>query len=237
MSRPRVLLIEDDASIRRFVEMALEDMPIDLQTCETLAQARVALAQGPIHLLITDLMLPDGSGLDLLAEWHGRPGAPPHIAVFSAGVTGAVHHRLDELGITTVLPKPASIAALEACVRSVLPGAEAAAAAHGDAASEATAIAEFFGGDAALFRTYRASCLGQFGRDIAAGDASVASGDLAAFRRVVHSLKTVLRMLGQADLAAQAARQEDGAARADPAATAEWPALRDGLARLAAAAD
>ena len=35
MTRPRVLLVEDDPSLRRFVRMALEELPIDLIECDS----------------------------------------------------------------------------------------------------------------------------------------------------------------------------------------------------------
>ena len=66
--RPRVLFVDDDASIRQLVELSLEELDIDLVICSSVAQARQALRQRPARLVITDLMMPVESGFDLLQE-------------------------------------------------------------------------------------------------------------------------------------------------------------------------
>lgn len=235
----RVVFVEDDASIQDFVAMALEDLPLTLHACGTLAEARQALAPGaaPCALLLTDLMLPDGSGIDLLEEIQaGTAGTrPARIAVFSAGVTGEVRRRLDTLSIDAVLPKPVALVDLEACVREAIESAAAAGGAPAAAplaATESAAIDEFFAGDAALFQRYRDSCVRQFDADLRAGEAAVQAGDLQALRRLAHSLKTVLRMLGRPALSACAAELEDVSAAGRPDAATHWPALREGLLAL-----
>ena len=101
----RLLLIEDDNSIARFVELALEELPhhdaaapaVDLRLVRTLADARAALAVGGWQLVISDLMLPDGSAETLLTEGFAlAPGAPPWV-VFSAGVHDDRHLALARL--------------------------------------------------------------------------------------------------------------------------------------------
>jgi DNA-binding response OmpR family regulator len=236
---PRVVFVEDDPSIRHFVAMALEDLPVTLHACSNLAEARRALAPGSpaCALLLTDLMLPDGSGLDLLDELQAGPTArrPARIAVFSAGVTGEVRQRFDALGVDTVLPKPVALAALEACVRAAIESSRAGGtlgAAPEGTVDESNAITEFFAGDAALFHSYRDSCLRQFDADLRAGDAAAEAGDLPALRRLAHSLKTVLCMLGHPALSARATELEDLTAASHPDATTRWPSLREGLLAL-----
>lgn len=235
----RVVFVEDDASIQDFVAMALEDLPLTLHACSTLAEARQALAPGaePCALLLTDLMLPDGSGIDLLEEIQARTAGtrPGRIAVFSAGVTCEVRRRLETLHIDTVLPKPVALGDLVACVRAAIESSAAAggAADTADVAlNESAAIDEFFAGDAALFQRYRDSCVRQFDADLRAGEAAVRACDLQALRRLAHSLKTVLRMLGRPSLSACAAELEDVTAAGLPDAATHWPALREGLLAL-----
>jgi DNA-binding NtrC family response regulator len=62
----RVLLVDDERSIRLTLGDALEDAGHRVKRCENVAQAREALDEGPPDCLVTDLCLPDGSGLDLL---------------------------------------------------------------------------------------------------------------------------------------------------------------------------
>ena len=239
MSLPRVLLIEDDASIGRFVAMALEELPLELVTCGTLTAARQALAGPPFALVLSDMMLPDGSGLDLLREQAARGGLPrpPVWAAYSAGITPALRKELEALGVQHILPKPVPVAELEDCVMRALASVNGARLASEPAtpqpgSGDDAAVATFFAGDRALFEAYRARCLAQFENDVQAGDAAAASGDAATLQRLAHSLKTVLRMLGHDTLADEAGKVERQATVADAAPSALWPPLRAGLAGL-----
>ena len=101
----RVVLVDDDASIRRLVALALEDLPVELVACADAAQARQALRDAPAALLLTDLMMPGESGMALLQLLAADPGlrGPAQLAVFSAGVDEATQAALDALGVWRVL--------------------------------------------------------------------------------------------------------------------------------------
>ena len=60
----RILIVEDDAALGEGLRLTLERY--DCTVAPTLAAARQALAAGGWGLMILDLNLPDGSGLDLL---------------------------------------------------------------------------------------------------------------------------------------------------------------------------
>lgn len=229
--KTKVLLVEDDVSIRRFVAMALEELPVELVEATSLAEGEAALAAGPPLLLLCDLMLPDGSGISLLQALAADPArrGGTRLVAFSAGISAARREQLLELGVDEVLAKPVSLDALEACVQRALaqPGRAAAAPAGEDP------VARFFGGNRALYATYRASCLLQFPHDIAEGDAALAARHFDALRRLAHSLKSVLLTLGHDDAHRQAAALEAMAATADGARVpAAWAALRAQLAAL-----
>ena len=68
----RILLVDDERSIRLTLGDALEDAGHRVTRCENLAQAREALDQGALDCLVTDLRLPDGSGLELLPLAQAR---------------------------------------------------------------------------------------------------------------------------------------------------------------------
>lgn len=243
--RPRVLLVDDDASIRRFVALALEDMAVELVEVEGVPQAREALTGAPFQLIITDLMMPGETGFDLLQHLADHPDqrAGARLAVFSAGIRAEAQRRLDALGVWRRLSKPTSLSELEQCVRDAV-GADAASfdlltttPAGDDSLSDAerAALAQHFGGDSALFLAYRSSCLAQFAHDQRAGDAALASRDAAALRRLAHSLKSVLATLGLASASAVARQLEDSAARADwDASIPLWHTLRASLSSAAA---
>ncbi len=87
---------------------------------------------------------------------------------------------------------------------------------------ERQAIDLYCAGDATFFVAYRQSCLETMASDLATGAQAYETGDLVQLRRIVHSLKSVLKSIGQsalAELAAHAERvivseQGDAAARA-----------------------
>ena len=232
---PRVLLVEDDASIRRFVAMALDEAAITLLAAATLAAARAELDAAPVRLLLCDLMLPDGSGHDLLHELVARPDwrAGARLVAFSAGVTASRRAELLALGVDEVLSKPVALADLEACVqRALAPTALPATSVPADAQqqAQAQAVQRFFGGNAELFAAYRQSCLLQFATDLQQGDAAAARADLPALRRLAHSLKTVLLTLGDLPGSECAAEAERQAAHGEEAAALQaWAALRQRL--------
>ncbi|MDY0107315.1 MAG: response regulator [Giesbergeria sp.] len=143
----RVLLLEDDPAVRLFVQMALEPLPVDLVACATLAQARQALADPAIRMVLTDLTLPDGSGLDLLQwlEQRARSGGVRcRTVVFSGGIDTAMGQKLQALQVWRVLHKPASVGSLMACVSDAL-DADATAAQATPPVSQTDPVVEFFG--------------------------------------------------------------------------------------------
>lgn len=246
LPQPRVLLVEDDASIRRFVDMALEEEPLQLVQADTVAGALQALhEQGPFCLIFTDLMLPDGSGRDVLQALRAEPAlrAGARVAVFSAGLSAETRAALATLGVDEVIAKPASLGQLLQCTRAALaavppavaaPGPQAVAQAVALAAAQAAAVQQYFAGNQALYDTFRASCLRQFAADRVQGDAALAAADWPALRRVGHSLKTVLLTLGHEAPSALARQLEaDAAQDRHEAARQSWQALAAALAALA----
>jgi CheY-like chemotaxis protein len=235
----RVLLVEDDASISRFIDMALEDQGVDLTVCGDVESALAALQERPVGLVITDLMLPGLSGYDLVDRLHSEPAllAGAKVVIFSAGVNLDKQARLEGRGIWRILRKPASVAQVQDCVLDAFVGQDAApppADVPGQSAdcssADGDAVLAYFGGDAALFRAYRAKCLVQFEHDLAAGDAALRSGDLAALQRLSHSLATVFRTLGWEEDGKVAKQLEVFAAEGDAQASATaWARLRHRL--------
>jgi DNA-binding response OmpR family regulator len=63
-----VLVVDDSLTVRMDLIEAFVAEGMQAIGCETLAAARMALAQQPVGLVILDVVLPDGSGVDLLKE-------------------------------------------------------------------------------------------------------------------------------------------------------------------------
>ncbi len=71
--RPRILLVEDDASVARGVIDYLEPKGFEVEHVMTLAAARRALDATEFGVIVLDWMLPDGDRMDLLRELTRKP--------------------------------------------------------------------------------------------------------------------------------------------------------------------
>lgn len=246
-TKPVVLLVEDDPSVARFVEMALDRLPVTVQVRPCVESAIAWLLAHRAVLVITDLMMPGESGADLLRRLQATPAlaAGARVVVLSAGLDQAVRSELLACGAWRTLDKPVAVSALEGCVREALAGClpdpvpEASAPGAGTPQDEASsdaarqAIREYFCGDSAMFHQYRSACLAQFLRDAEEGDRAVECCNLPALRRLGHSLASVLRTLGRPDDALVARQVEQAALQGRPdALRGLWNHLR---ARLTAA--
>lgn len=221
-----VLLIEDDPAIQRFVAMALEDLPVRLCIVGTVEEGLRVLEQGPVALILLDLMLPDAPGTELLAQLRLRPvlkGAA-RVAVFSAGLNADKRAELAAFEIHHILPKPAALSDLRACVEEARPVMPPCAGGRRPAA-----VDRYFDGDAVLYASFRNAAREQFPHDIAAGDLASREADVGRLRRIAHSLRTVMVTLGDVRAAGAAAALEDAALTDPTLAPALWPPLREAL--------
>ncbi len=82
MIKPRILIVEDEADIRRFVRMALEKEGMNVFETTTAEEARLNSGSRKPDLMIVDLGLPDGDGKTLIREVRNWISAP--ILVLSA---------------------------------------------------------------------------------------------------------------------------------------------------------
>ncbi len=116
--RTRILLVEDDEAIARSVRRSLEAHGYLVVHVSTAAGARDAVATRAFDLILLDLMLPDGDGVQLCRPFHESSGAS--IIVLSAldGETDKIA-ALDE-GADDYLVKPFGLAELHARIRVAL---------------------------------------------------------------------------------------------------------------------
>jgi two-component system KDP operon response regulator KdpE len=82
VNRPRILIVEDEADIRRFVRMALEKEGMSAAEANSVEEARIDSACRRPELFIVDLGLPDGDGKSFIRELRTWSNAP--VVVLSA---------------------------------------------------------------------------------------------------------------------------------------------------------
>ena len=125
-----VLLVEDDASIALVITAALEAEGFEVVHCDTIAARDRLLTERRFAALVTDVMLPDGDGIDTLAHIHERHGEMP-IVILSAQNTLDTAVRATDTGAFEYFPKPFDIDELARTVRQAV-GASSGATGVGD---------------------------------------------------------------------------------------------------------
>lgn len=115
----RILVVEDDEVLRNglVVGLGLEGFEPDaVSTCE---DASSAIAGGDHVGIVLDIGLPDGSGLDLLAEWR-RSGITTPVLLLTA--RNLVTNRVEglDVGADDYLGKPFDLTELAARLRAIL---------------------------------------------------------------------------------------------------------------------
>jgi len=114
----RVLIVEDDAAIRRFVRQALEDAGYQVNEAEGLRRGLIEAASRKPDLLVLDLGLPDGDGIDFIRDLRGWSALP--VIVLSARVGDDDKIAALDAGADDYLVKPFSVGELMARVRAAL---------------------------------------------------------------------------------------------------------------------
>jgi len=114
----KVLLIEDERQIRRFIRVALEEEGCQVIEAGTMAEGLALAGAERPDLLILDLGLPDGNGVDLIRDVRGWADTP--IVILSA--RAQENDKIDALdaGGDDYLTKPFSVGELRARVRALL---------------------------------------------------------------------------------------------------------------------
>ena len=115
----RILIVEDDRALGDGLCLALRDPSLELALCRTLSAAREALEAGGFDLLILDVNLPDGNGLDFLRRLRAGANPVPVILLTANDMETDIVAGL-ESGADDYVTKPFSLAVLRARVNAQL---------------------------------------------------------------------------------------------------------------------
>lgn len=119
MTCPRVLVVDDEADLRELLEITLIKMGLDVDSADSIAAARQCLAQTEYSLVLTDMRMPDGMGIELVREVSASFKNTP-IAVITA--FGSADNAVAALkaGAFDYLSKPLALDQLRMIVQSAL---------------------------------------------------------------------------------------------------------------------
>jgi len=123
----RVLIVDDEPDIRELLEITLGRMGLETDSAADLRSARERLRGGRYGLCLTDMRLPDGTGLELVRDiQRDHPQTP--VAVITA--YGSMETAIQALkaGAFDFVSKPVDLGTLRELVRSALRASEAPAA-------------------------------------------------------------------------------------------------------------
>lgn len=126
MSGEMLWVIEDNDQNFELVEFLLEEAGFRLARARQREEFRRLLAGERPALVLLDMNLPDGSGLELLAEIRAHPelhGVP--VAALTAHAMQGDRERFLAAGCAGYLPKPLDTATFVAEVRRLIPGGAA----------------------------------------------------------------------------------------------------------------
>lgn len=101
-----ILLVEDSRYSAEAVRLFARKSGARLRRADCLATARRHLAAYRPDLVIVDIGLPDGSGLDFLAELRALLDMPPGLMAISGDAGSDMRQSLEQAGVTTFLAKP-----------------------------------------------------------------------------------------------------------------------------------
>ena len=232
--KPRLLLVEDDPISCSFMGAALEALPAQVDTADSIG---AALALEGVHdLWLLDANLPDGHGTELLAKLRIRLPATPALA-HTADDSPALQAQLLQAGFVEVLVKPLGAARLQEVVRRWLGMASAASLRIGETSSlfmalplwdEVAALAALNGNQEHV-ATLRRMFLDELMRQHDAIIKALGKDDPEPAKQVLHQLKASSGFVGALRLNA-AAKHLEGAL-SEPSVAMDFSAIvRDTLA-------
>lgn len=114
-----ILLLEDDTSLGEGIRCALEHDGVCVELCGTLSQARDHLNTSAVDLLILDVNLPDGNGINFLRDVRLSGSGVPVILLTANDLETDIVMGL-ESGADDYVTKPFSLAVLRARVNTQL---------------------------------------------------------------------------------------------------------------------
>jgi two-component system response regulator PilR (NtrC family) len=119
----RLLIIDDEGSILDFLSLLFQQEGYDVNTARTVEEARKCLGDTTYDLVLCDVMMPDGNGLDLLREIKSGEADPAVIMMTAYTSTKSAIEAM-KLGAADYISKPFDVEELKIVAQKALERAE-----------------------------------------------------------------------------------------------------------------
>ncbi|MFI4944126.1 MAG: sigma-54-dependent transcriptional regulator, partial [Burkholderiales bacterium] len=114
-----ILIVDDEQSMREMLAILLKKEGLDVRSAGSRSEAAETLRRGPVDLVLTDVKLPDGDGLEILR--HVKSGSPETaVVVMTAYGTSEMAVAARKLGAEAYILKPFDVDELRIVVRDAL---------------------------------------------------------------------------------------------------------------------
>jgi len=123
VSAPRLLIVDDEASMLDFLSLLFQGEGYEVTTARSVEEARRCLERNSHSLVLCDILMPDGNGLDLLREIKTGDTSPPVIMMTAYTSTKSAIEAM-RLGAADYVSKPFDVDELKIVAQKALERAE-----------------------------------------------------------------------------------------------------------------
>ncbi|MCZ6726656.1 MAG: sigma-54 dependent transcriptional regulator [Acidobacteria bacterium] len=115
----RILVVDDEQSMLEFLEVLLREEGYETATARSVAEGRERWAEGDFHLVLCDLIMPDGSGLELLEEIRSQESSASVIMMTAYTSTKSAIEAM-KLGAYDYLSKPFDVDEIKLTIQKAI---------------------------------------------------------------------------------------------------------------------
>jgi two-component system, NtrC family, response regulator PilR len=120
MSSPRLLIVDDEASLLDFLSLLFQEESYNVDTAASVEDARRALERGSYDLVLCDILMPDGNGLDLLKDIKSNGSHNTAVVMMTAYTSTKSAIEAMKLGAADYVSKPFDVEELKIVAQKAL---------------------------------------------------------------------------------------------------------------------